>query len=220
MSTQTLDLTGLLEEIKASPYEEHDITAPHTGVVTFADIAPGSRVVGPQGAWREKSGTLLFTLERERNKKPIHAPMKGEVAAIHEEHAGQFVQAGAPLVRLRHYLSKEEVVEQLLKKALYLFHAPERAKYYFAPDLDKKIKASGPKSVTAQDGMEIFIMSRMKREAPVAYSGPEGVIYAVYFQYNEVVDAGEPLIGVCPPDQFQLISDVVMRVQTEWEEPE
>jgi len=220
MSTTNLDFTKLLEEIKASPYEEHDIVAPHTGMVTFAEIEPGSPVVGPQGTWREKPGTLLLTLERERNKKPIHAPMKGRIAALHEEHAGQFVEAGTPLVRLRHFLSKEEVVSIILRKALHLFRAPERAKYYFVPELDKKIKASGSKAVTAHDGMEMFIMSRMKREAPVYYSGPEGVIYAVYFQYNEVIEAGDPLIGVCPPEQFQLISDVVMRVQSEWEEPE
>ncbi len=214
-----LDFAAMLEEIKASPYEEHDIVAPHTGGVTFAGLEPGSRVHGPQGTWKEKPGTLLVTIERERNKKPIYAPMKGEVAALYEERAGQFVEAGTPLLRLRHYLSKEEVVAMILKKALHLFRAPERAKYYFVPELDKKIKASGPKSVTAHDGMEMFIMSRMKREAPVYYTGPEGVIYAVYFNYNEVMDAGEPLIGVCPPDQFQMINDVVMRVQTEWEEP-
>lgn len=214
-----LDFAAMLEEIKASPYEEHEILAPHTGTVTFAALEPGSKVLGPQGTWKEKPGTLLVTIERERNKKPNHSPLKGEVAALHEEHAGAFVEAGTPLLRLRHYLSKEEVVAMILKKALHLFCAPERAKYYFVPDLDKKIKASGSRAVTAHDGMEMFIMSRMKREAPVYYQGPEGVIYAVYFEYNEVKDAGEPLIGVCPPEQFQLINDVVMRVQSEWEEP-
>lgn len=214
-----LDVASLLEEIKASPYEEHEIYAPHTGTVTFAEIEPGSKVHGPQGTWREKPGTLLLQIERERNKKSINAPLKGEVAAIYDEHADKFVEAGTPLVRLRHYLSKEEVVSRILKEALYLFKAPERAAYYFVPDLDKKVKASGPKSITAHDGMEMFIMSRMKRETSINYQGPEGVIYAVYFQYNEVKDAGDPLIGVCPPDQFQLINDVVMRVQTEWEEP-
>ena len=66
----------------------------------------------------------------------------------------------------------------------------------------------------------MFIMSRMKRETSVYYSGPEGVIYAVYFQYNQVMDAEQPLIGVCAPDQLDLINDVVMRVRTEWREPE
>ncbi len=215
-----LDVASLLEEIKASPFEEHDIVAPHTGVVTFAGLKVGDKVHGPQGTWKEKPGTLLVTMERERNPKPINAPMKADVAEVYEAHAGAFVEAGTPLLRLRHYLSRDEVVALILKQALHLFLAPERATYYFVPELDKKIKASGPRSVKAQDGMEMFIMSRMKRETSVYYSGPEGVIYAVYFQYNQVMDAEQPLIGVCAPDQLDLINDVVMRVRTEWREPE
>jgi hypothetical protein len=42
----------------------------------------------------------------------------------------------------------------------------------------------------------------------------------VYFQHNENVDAGQPLIGICPPDQLETIEEVVMRVQTEWVEKE
>jgi len=215
-----LDVTKLLEEIKASPYKDVEITAPHTGVVEFAQLAPGAKVLGPTGAWKERPGTVLATLERERNKKNICSTLKGEVGELCMEWNGKFVSAGTKLAVLRHYLSKEEVLEAILKQALHLFCAPERAKYYFVPDIDKKIKASGARSITARDGMEMFIMSRMKREAPVFYTGPEGVIYAQYFQYTEVVDAGQPLIGVCAPSQFQLINDVVVRVQTEWEEPE
>lgn len=215
-----LDITRLLEEIKASPYEEVDVAAPHTGVVHFADIAPGAKVQGPAGTWKEKPGTLLAVLERERNKKPIHAPQKGEVVRVNDQAADAFVEAGEYLLTLRHFLSKEEVMDLILKKALYLFPAPERAKYYFTPEVDSKVKSSGSKSVTVREGMELFIMSRMKREAPVYYSGPAGVIYAVYFTHSENVDAGEPLIGVCPPEQLPLIEDVVVRVQTEWEEQE
>ncbi len=211
-----LDITKLLEEIKASPYEEVVIRAPHTGLVHFADVAEGTRVVGPTGMWKEIPGTRIATMEREHNPKPIVAHEKGVISKVHTELEGRFVEAGTPLVHLRHFLSKDEVLGIILKKALYLFNAPERAKYYFAPDADKKIKASGPKAVTVHDGQELFIMSRMKREAALNYSGPEGVIYAVYFQHNENVDAGAPLIGVCPPDQVGLIEDVVIRVQTEW----
>jgi len=215
-----LDVTKLLEEIKASPYKEVEILAPHTGMIEFAAVEPGTKVAGSMGVWKEKPGTLLATIERERNKKNICSPLKGEVASLKTELNKTFVSAGTHLATLRHYLSKDEVLEEILKQALYLFRAPERAKYYFVPEIDKKIKASGPRSITARDGMEMFIMSRMKREAPVFYSGPEGIIYAVYFQYNDVLDAEQPLIGVCSPDQFQLINDVVVRVQTEWEEQE
>ena len=106
----------------------------------------------------------------------------------------------------------------ILKKTLHLFLAPERAKYYFTPEVDKKIRAADAHSVMVRDGMELMIMSRMKREVPLHYSGPEGVIYAVYFKYNENIDAGAPLIGVCPQDQLPAIQDVIMRVRTEWTE--
>ncbi|MCG8529850.1 MAG: biotin attachment protein [Desulfovibrionales bacterium] len=215
-----LDISKLLEEIKASPYEELVITAPHTGVVKFGELKVGDRVVGATGTWSEIPGSQLATLEREHNEKVIRATEKGVVEKIHTELEGQFVEAGTELVRIRHFLSKQEVLSMILKKALYLFEAPERAKYYFVPEVDSKIKNAGSQSITVHDGMELFIMSRMKREAPLNYSGPDGVIYAVYFQHNENIDAGAPLIGVCPPDQLSLIEDVVVRVQTEWIEQE
>lgn len=215
-----LDVSKLLEEIQASPYAETAVFAPHSGTLSFNGLVPGSRVMGPSGEWKEKPGTLLAAIERERNKKPLFAAEKGEVTVLHEELAGNFVQAGTEIMRLRHYLSRDEVLSVILKKALHLFTAPERAKYYFIPAVEVKVKVSGPKAISVFDGMELFIMSRMKREAPLAYTGPEGVIYAVYFGHNENVEAGQPLIGVCPPDLVSAVEDAVMRVQTEWREEE
>ncbi len=213
-----LDVTALLDEIKSSPYEEVHIKAPHTGVVSFAPIDKGHMVHGPQGMWKEKPGSLLVTIERENNPKPINAPEKGEICAISKELEGKFVQSGTVLLTVRHPLNKAEVQQKILKRALHLFEAPERAKYYFTPEVDNKIRASGAQSVSIHDGMELFIMSRMKREAPLHYSGPSGVIYAIYFKHTENIDAGQPLIGICPPDQLSAIEEVVMRVQTEWKE--
>ncbi|MBG0777514.1 MAG: biotin attachment protein [Desulfovibrionaceae bacterium] len=213
-----LDVTKLLEEIKASPYQEMEITAPQTGEVTFGGLAVGDKVVGPSGEFREKPGTTVATLTRERNPRPIRATQKGTVMEIFSDLEGTFVETGTPLVRIRHYLSKDEVQSAILRKALHLFRAPERAKYYFTPEVDTKIRAGGLESVHVREGMEILIMSRMKREAPLHYAGPDGVIYAVYFSPSQNVDAGAPLIGVCPPDQVALIQDVVVRVQTEWSE--
>lgn len=215
-----LDVTALLDEIKASPYEELCIVAPHTGRVTFADIKDGDKVHGPQGTWKEKPGSLLVTIEREHNPKALTAPQKGEICAVHRQLEGCFVEAGTPLVSLRHFLTRDEVQAAILKRALHPFLAPERAKYYFTPDVDKKIRASGSRAITVHDGMELFIMSRMKREAPLHYSGPTGAVYAVYFKHTDNIDAGQPLIGVCPPDQLEAIENVVMRVQTEWQEKE
>ena len=213
-----LNIRELLEGIKASPYKMIDIAAPHTGTVTLAGLKPGDRVQGTSGTYKEKPGTLLVTLTRERNDKKITAPEAGEVVAVMDHLEGRFVEAGETLLTLRHYLSKKEVIDLILQKALSLFTAPERAKYYFVPEIDKKLKVSGKRSVKVKEGMEMFIVSRMKRETTLPYSGPEGIIYAVYFHRGDNVDAGQPLIGVCPEDQLSLIQEVVTRVQSEWEE--
>lgn len=213
-----IDISAFLDEIKSSPYREIVVTAPHTGIVNFADIKTGDTAVGPQGQWKEKAGTKIAMLERERNPKPIYAPEKGEIISLNQELEGKFVESGTPLAVLRHMLTRSEVETIILKKALYLFKAPERAKYYFTPEVDKKIRAYDAHSVTVTEGMDILIMSRMKREAPLPYTGPEGVIYAIYFKYNENMDAGAPLIGICPKDQLNAIQEVIMRVKTEWKE--
>lgn len=213
-----LNITELLEEIKASPFEEIVLRAPHTGVVEYILDTPGTRVVETSGQWKEKPGTLLVRLEREGNKKPIHADQKGVVERIEEGLAGRFVQAGAPLMTIRHFLTKEEVLDRLLRKTLFLFSAPERAKYYFVPEVDIKVKSKGCQSVEVRSGQELFIVSRMKRETQLSYSGPDGIIYAVYFGTNQNVDAKAPLIGVCAKEQLPAIQDVVSRVQSEWVE--
>ncbi|MDR2124820.1 MAG: biotin attachment protein [Desulfovibrio sp.] len=214
-----LDISALLEEIKASPYEETVVRAPHSGSAAFPEnLASGTQVNGPSGDFRERPGTLLACIERERNLRAVTCPERGEIVAVHRELHGSFVEAGTELVRLRHFLSRAEVEERILKKALHLFLAPERARYYFTPAQDIKIKTAGPKSVSVRDGEELFIMSRMKRETPLRYSGPEGVLYAVYFSHAADVDTGHPLIGVCPPGLVGQVEDVVARVRTEWKE--
>ena len=215
-----IDVKALLETIKAAPYEEIAVTAPHTGVVRFAGVETGTRVVGVSGTYDEKPGTLLAKLTRENNDKPLFAGVKGVVGEVRRELEGLFVEAGTPLLVIRHFLSKDEVIATILQKVLFLFCAPERAKYYFIPSVDKKVKASGPRSVTVRPGLELFIVSRMKREKPLTYEGPEGIIYAVYFQHDQNVDQGAPLVGVCPESQTGLIQDVVNRVRTDWEEGE
>ena len=212
-----INISALLDEIKASPYREITISAPHCGKISFENLCPGDGVLGPQGQWKEKPGTRIATLERERNPKPITAFEKGEISWINTDLEGKFVEAGTMLATIRHLLTRSEVETIILRNALYLFKAPERAKYYFTPEVDKKIRAADAHSVSVRDGMELLIMSRMKRETPLRYSGPEGVIYTVYFKYNENIDAGQPLIGVCPRDQLNEIQEVIMRVQTEWE---
>jgi acetyl/propionyl-CoA carboxylase alpha subunit len=208
----------MLRELRDEPYEKIVIRAPHSGKVEFVASEPGVRVVGPSGTWKEVQGTLLARLEREQVKRPIYAPQKGEVMSLGDVQNGQFVQAGQELMTIRHFLTKEEVIARILRRSLSLFPAPEKGKYYFFPEVDIKIKTKGSQTVHVEDGMELFILSRMKRETSVRYSGPAGIIYAVYFETNDSVDRDAPLIGVCPESQLGQIQEVVSRVQSEWEE--
>lgn len=213
-----IDVKEMLRELRDEPYEKIVIRAPHSGKVEFVASEPGVRVVGPSGTWKEVQGTLLARLEREQVKRPIYAPQKGEVMSLGDVQNGQFVQAGQELMTIRHFLTKEEVIARILRRSLSLFPAPEKGKYYFFPEVDIKIKTKGSQTVHVEDGMELFILSRMKRETSVRYSGPAGIIYAVYFETNDSVDRDSPLIGVCPESQLGQIQEVVSRVQSEWEE--
>ena len=213
-----IDVKELLRELREEPYEKIVIRAPHSGKVEFVASEPGVRVVGPGGTWKEVPGTLLAKLEREQVKRPIHAPQKGEVMSLGDVQNGQFVQAGQELMTIRHFLTKDEVIARILRRSLSLFLAPEKGKYYFFPEVDIKIKTKGSQTVHVEDGMELFILSRMKRETSVRYTGPGGIIYAVYFETNDSVDRDAPLIGVCPESQLGQIQEVVSRIQSEWEE--
>ena len=214
------DIAEVLESLKAEPYTENLVCAPHSGVITFADIEEGVRVNGFSGTWKEIPGTHIATITREKNPRKVLANERGVLQKVYRELDGAFVEAGTPLAVIRHYLTRQEVVSRLLKESLYAFCAPERAKYYFTPDIDTKVKMLGCRTVTIHDGMELFIVSRMKREVPLCYNGPTGIIYDVYFDQQKNVDAGTPLIVVCPPEQQSAVEDVVARVQSEWNEGE
>lgn len=213
-----IDVKELLRELREEPYEKIVIRAPHSGRVEFVAKEPGVRVVGPGGTWKEVPGTLLARLEREHVKRALHAPQKGEVMSLGAVEDGQFVQAGQELMTIRHYLTREEVIARILRRTLFLFLAPEKGKYYFFPEADIKVKTKGCQSVHVEDGVELFILSRMKRETSVRYGGPPGIIHTVYFENNESVDRDSPLIGVCPENQLGQIQEVVSRVRSEWEE--
>ncbi len=211
------DISQLIEEIKAAPYREVEIKSPHTGVVAFNKFKVGDEVFSATGTFKEIPATALMTITRENNPQPIRTTEKGIIASLNTDYEGQFVEAGTTLATVKHFLSKREVIDIVLKKSLFLFNAPERAAYFFKPEIDTKIKISGSRSVTVHDGMDLFIMSRMKREAQLAYSGIEGSIFAVYFD-NKPVDAETPLIAVCPEDQLTTIDDVITQVRRDWKE--
>lgn len=212
------NISELLQKIRENPYREIIITAPHSGNIEFVLKKTGSAVNGPSGKYKEKPGTLLAYLTRENNKKPIFAPEKGEISELAKLKDGDFVQAGTPLLKIKHYLTKKEVIELILQQTLFLFRAPEKGKYYFLPEIDKKIKTKGCQNVLLSPGEEVLILSRMKRETYISYEGPRGLIYIVYFKQGQSLNSGDILFGICPKEDLEKIKEVVIKVQSEWEE--
>jgi hypothetical protein len=211
-----IDFDDILAKYRSDPYKYEDIFSPHTGEVSFA-VEKGSGVEAPGGEWNHIPGTPLFRITRERNAKTVHAPINGVVSEIAADLEGRFVEAGERLMTIRHPLKKKEIIEQILKEVLYLFPAPETAKFFFSLDIQSRIDKKGARSVTIRPGDEVFTMSLMKRDTPVYYSGEQGVIHSIYFKAGISVPQGEPLIGVCAAEKLPLIQKVITRVKAEWD---
>ena len=89
------------------------------------------------------------------------------ITTIYSELEGKFVEAGEKLLTIKHPLKKKEIIENILKDVLFLFPAPESAKYFFAMDLQSRIDKQGARAVTIESGDEILTMSLMKRDTLV-----------------------------------------------------
>ncbi|THB75695.1 MAG: hypothetical protein D6B25_11440 [Desulfobulbaceae bacterium] len=214
--SKDLHFDEILSKYRSDPYDYVDIFATQTGVVEF-QVEKGSAVDAPGGEWGHIPGTALYQITRERNPKMIGAPINGIVSEIRADLEGSFVESGERLMTIRHPLKKKEIIENILKEVLYLFPAPEKAKYFFAMDIQSRIDKKGVREVIVKPGDEILTMSLMKRDTPVIYAGEEGVIHSVYFKPGVSVEQGEPLIGVCSMDKVPLIQKVITRVKAEWD---
>jgi hypothetical protein len=210
-----IDFDVILNDYRSDPYDYVDVYTPHTGTVQFA-LKEGATVDGPSGKWHHIPGTLLFKITRERNPKEIHSHTNGEVSALRSELEGQFVEAGEKLITIKHPLKKREIIEGILQKVLYLFRAPEKAKYFFSLDIQARLEKQGERGVFIEPGEEIITMSLMKRDTPVYYDGKPGIIQSIYLRPGVSVEQGEPLIGVCAPDQLPLIQKIIAHVKAEW----
>lgn len=214
---QMTDVQALLEQYRKEPYERFTLSTPCSGIVSFnATLKEGDTVFPALGEWKEIPATVLATVLREGVHKVISSDKKAVVRELCTQYQDTFVEAGTPILALEHYLTKEEVIERILKKTLSLFCAPERAKYYFVPDIQKKIAASGAESVRVESGMPLFVMSRMKREITIPYEGKSGVIYGIYAAPTATVDIGEPLIGVCDESMLPEIAEIIHTIQSQW----
>ncbi len=211
-----IDFDEILGKYRSDPYAYVDIAAPHTGVVNFK-VGKGTAVDAAGGEWNHIPGTPLFQITRERNRKLVGAPITGIVSKIEAERDGQFVEAGENLMTIRHPLKKKEIIENILKEVLFLFVAPEKAKYFFSLDIQSRIEKKGARAVTIKQGDEILTMSLMKRDTPVYYTGQEGVIYSVYFKPGVSIAQGEPLVGICDAETLPMIQKVITRVKAEWD---
>jgi len=213
---EDIDFDEILSKYRSDPFEYVDIHSVHTGRIRF-HVSSASKVEGPSGEWRQIRGTTLYVLNRERNQKPFYSNTNGEVSFIRDDLEGRFVEAGEKIITIKHPLKKREIIDGILKKVLFNFNAPERAKYFFSMDIQSRIDKYGHKEVLIKPGDELFTMSLMKRESPVIYNGEAGIIHSVYFRPGESLDQGEPLVGICPKDRLPLIQKIITRVKAEWE---
>ena len=211
-----IDFDEILKNYRSDPYDYVDVYTNHTGRVKF-QVREGSTVEGPSGQWRHLPGTALYTITREKNPKPLYSETTGVVSALRLELEGHFVEAGEKLLTIRHPLKKREIIEAILQQVLFLFKAPERAKYFFAMDIQHRIEKQGQRAVSIKPGDEILTMSLMKRDTPVYYTGEPGIIHSVYFQAGVSTDRQEPLLGICALDKLPLIQKIINRVKAEWE---
>lgn len=217
--SEEIDFDEILGKYHSDPFDYVDIHAVHTGEVHFL-VEEGSQIDAVSGEWKHIPGTPLFEITRERNPKIITAMTNGVVSAIHGNLEGNFVEAGEKLMTIRHPLKKKEIIESILQDVLYIFSAPERAKYFFSPDVQSRLDKLDARDVSVKPGDEIIIMSLMKRDTPVYYTGEKGVIHSVYFKSGVSVDQGAPLIGVCPEEKLPLIKKIITRVKADWDKKE
>lgn len=212
-----INLNDLLRSYRSHPFEEKELVTPHTGIISF-QVKEGQSVKGPGGRWLHKPGSLLYTLERERNPKKVTAPCAGEVTKVRLELDGGFVEAGVRVLSIRHRLAKDEIIDRILRHVLHIFQAPERARYFLAPDIASKLEKQPQALLSINPGDEIVIMSLMKRDTIIHYSGASGAIYKIYFEPGSLIENGAPLIGICPPEKLPYVQKVIHRINTEWED--
>jgi len=213
---ENINFDEIIAKYRSDPYDYVDICTPHTGQIRFK-VKMGDDVNGSSGTWHHIPGSLLYVFSREKNEKQIFSPTNGVVSAIREELEGGFVEAGEKVLTIRHPLKKREIIESILQRVLYLFKAPETAKYFFSLDIQSRLEKQGERNITIEPGDEIITMSLMKRDIAVYYDGEPGIIHSIYFQPGVTMEQGTPLIGVCAPEKLSLIQKIITHVKAEWE---
>lgn len=216
MQEHDIDFDAIISRYRSDPYDYLAVRTTHTGRIRFK-VRQGDQVEGVSGKYHHIPGTLLYELERERNLKPFTAQTNGQVDMVRTDLEGSFVEAGEEIMTIKHPLKKKEIIEYILRQILTPYPAPEKAKYFFALDIQAKIDKYGQRAVAIKPGDEVLTMSLMKRDTPVYYDGEPGIIHSVYFTPGVSVEQGEPLFGICPKDRLPLIERIITRVKAEWD---
>ncbi len=211
------ELTQLLQKFKANPYKTYPVVTPHTGYLVEFKVKEGDYVAGPTGEWLEKPGTPLFVLEREKNPKIIRSSHFGTVQNLRMDLLKKFVEAGETVLEIKHPLTQEEVISEILLSSLLVIRAPETARYILSQELFKKLEQKGMGRTKIKEGDELLIMTFMKRETPIYLKEPgEFILYQIYFKPFELVPAGSPLIGLCPTEDLPYLEKIIHRIKEEW----
>ncbi|AEH45844.1 hypothetical protein Thein_1990 [Thermodesulfatator indicus DSM 15286] len=216
MALDNRKIDELLRSFKANPYRVFVVGAPHTGYIREFLVKEGDEVKGSSGKWLEKPGTPLFVLERERNPKTIRAKVSGVVSKINQDLQGKFVEAFEPVLEIKHPLSQKEIIAEILREALHIVKAPEKARYFISPELAQRIEKEGEGRVVVKPGDELAIMYFMKRETPILHEGPPMVVFRVFFSRGQMVEQGEPLFGLCTEKERPYLEKLIARVKEEW----
>lgn len=219
MKLEFENLNLLLQKLRSNPYKMVKINTPHTGYIREFKVKDGDEVKGPSGKWLEKPGTPLFVLEREKNLKVITAPINGVVQNLRTDLLDKFVEAEETILELKHPLSQQEIISEVLVSALYIIRAPETARYILSPSLSAKLEKEGLKKVKVKKGDELLIMTFMKRETPIHFP-EEGnyIVYHIYFKPSQLVERDSPLIGLCPEEKLAHLEKIIARIKEEWTE--
>lgn len=217
MKIEYQNLNLILQKFKTNPYKIYSVLTPHTGYIKEFKVKEGDLVKGPSGKWFEKPGTPLFILERERNQKIIRAKINGVVQKLRIELLNKFVEAEELVLEIKHPLSQEEIISEILLSALYIVKAPETARYILSPSLTSKLEKQGLKKVKVKKGEEILIMAFMKRETPIYFSEDgDFVVYHIYFTPFQLVERDQPLIGFCLEENLPYLQKIIEKIKEEW----
>lgn len=207
----------MIQKLKANPYKIYPVKTPHTGKIIEFKVKEGMEVTGPRGKWLEKPGSPLFVLEREKNPKIISSNYNGVVQNIRFEFLNKFVEAFETVLEIKHALTQEEIISEILLSTLFVIKAPETARYIINPELAKQIEKEGLGKVSVKEGSELLTMTFMKRETPI-HLRERGtfVIYRLYFKPFEIVPSNAPLIGLCPVEDLPYLEKIIQRIKEEW----